>query len=64
MQTGMQRQSRQKERKKLVRAAVAGAGAAGLFVVGWPVLGTAALVGAGVLCYDWFMFRAKNGMRF
>jgi len=29
-----------------------------------PVLGVIGLVGAGYLTYDWFVYRAKRGMRF
>jgi len=49
-------------RKGMTAAAVAG-GSALLFVVS-PFLGVAGLVGAAYLGYDWFMFRAKRGMRF
>ena len=44
--------------------AVAGVASAGLFVLGAPVFGTAALVGTGYLAWDWFKYRAKHGMRF
>jgi hypothetical protein len=57
-------QDKKKERNKLARMAAAGAGTAGLFVVGWPVVGAIGLVGTGYLAVDWFMFRAKRGMRF
>ncbi|HKA88034.1 MAG TPA: hypothetical protein VKE22_10225 [Haliangiales bacterium] len=50
-------------RKGMTAAAVAG-GAALLFVAVNPILGVAGLVGAAYLGYDWFMFRAKRGMRF
>jgi hypothetical protein len=51
-------------RKKGMTAAVV-AGASGLALAFGPaVLGIIGLVGAGVLTYDWFMFRAKRGMRF
>jgi hypothetical protein len=55
---------RKNERKKFAKMVVAGTGSAGLFVIGWPIVGTAALVGTGLLAYDWFMYRAKRGMRF
>jgi hypothetical protein len=61
---GGREQDKRKERKKFTAMAAAGAGTAGLFVLGAPILGAAALVGTGYLAYDWFMFRAKRGMRF
>lgn len=56
---------KQKARKKgMIAAAVAGGGVVALTVLGSPVLGIIGLAGAGYLGYDWFMFRAKRGMRF
>jgi hypothetical protein len=49
-------------RKGLTAAAVAG-GSVLLAVASLP-LGIIGLVGAGYLTVDWFMFRAKRGMRF
>jgi hypothetical protein len=49
-------------RKGLTAAAVAG-GAVLLTVASVP-LGILGLVGAGYLTVDWFLFRAKRGMRF
>ena len=43
-------------------AAVVASGAAA--VVGAPVLAVLGLFPAAYLTYDWFMFRAKRGMRF
>jgi len=51
-------------RKKGIMAAGAATGSALLIAFGPAVLGVAGLVGAGYLTYDWFMFRAKRGMRF
>ena len=51
-------------RKKGFRAAAVAGGSAALFVIVNPFLGIAGLVGAAYLGYDWFMFRAKRGMRF
>jgi threonine/homoserine/homoserine lactone efflux protein len=49
-------------RKGLTAAAVAGGSA--LLLTAAPVIGVIGLVGAGYLTYDWFMYRAKRGMRF
>lgn len=52
-------------RKKGIVAAAATAGAGALIVTGAaPILGVIALVPAGYLVKDWFMYRAKRGMRF
>jgi hypothetical protein len=51
------------KRKGATAAAVAG-GSALIAWAGAPVLGLIGLIGAGYLTYDWFMFRAKRGMRF
>jgi hypothetical protein len=65
MGTGTNLERTQKtERRKLAKFAGAGAGTVGLFLLGWPMVGAAALLGTGYLAYDWFMYRAKNGMRF
>jgi len=44
--------------------AAAAVGGAVLVTASSTVLGIIGLVGAGYLTYDWFMFRAKRGMRF
>lgn len=52
-------------RKKGIVAAAATAGATALIATGAaPILGVIALVPAGYLVKDWFMYRAKRGMRF
>ena len=51
-------------RKKGIVAAAATAGAGALMFAVNPVLGVIALVPAGYLVKDWFMYRAKRGMRF
>ncbi|MBL8634248.1 MAG: hypothetical protein JNM40_13585 [Myxococcales bacterium] len=43
-------------------AAMVASGAA--VVAGAPVLGVLGLIPAAYLTYEWFMFRAKRGMRF
>jgi hypothetical protein len=56
---------KQTARKKGFVAAAATAGAGALIVTGAaPILGVIALVPAGYLIKDWFMYRAKRGMRF
>jgi hypothetical protein len=51
-------------RKKGIVAGAAAAGSVALIVGGLPVLGVIALVPSAYLVKDWFMFRAKRGMRF
>ena len=51
-------------RRKGFTAAAVGAGAVAVTVAVSPVIGVLGLVGAGYLTYDWFMYRAKRGMRF
>jgi hypothetical protein len=59
----MSQDRRTARRKGMTAAAVAG-GSALVFVLNAPVLAILGLAGAGYLTYDWFMFRAKRGMRF
>jgi hypothetical protein len=52
-------------RRKGLAAGAATAGAAALIVTGVaPVLGIIALIPSAYLVKNWFMFRAKRGMRF
>ena len=52
-------------RKKGLAAGAAAAGSIALIATGVaPVLGLIALVPSAYLVKDWFMYRAKRGMRF
>lgn len=51
-------------RKKGLIAGAVTAGAATIAVAASPIVGAILLVPAGLLIKDWFMYRAKRGMRF
>lgn len=51
-------------KRKGTLAAVAAGGSVAAALVLSPALGVLGIVGAAYLGYDWFRFRAKNGMRF
>ena len=51
-------------RKKGLIAGAVTVGAGAVFVAGAPIFGALLLVPAGYLVKDWFMYRAKRGMRF
>ncbi len=55
---------RQVARKKGILAGAATAGSVALIVVGSVPLGIIGLIPSALLVKNWFMYRAKRGMRF
>jgi len=60
----MERDKSKARRKGLLAAATGTGGAILLATSAAPVLGIIGVVGGAVLAVDWFMFRARRGMRF
>ncbi|MBL9008100.1 MAG: hypothetical protein JNJ46_27830 [Myxococcales bacterium] len=62
--TTLRERDEETARKKgaMAGAALAASGLAAVLVA--PAVGVIALVPTAYLAYDWFMFRAKRGMRF
>ena len=61
----LMQQDRERARKKGLIAGAATAGSVLLLASGAPIiLSVAGVVGSAYLVRDWFLFRAKRGMRF
>jgi hypothetical protein len=64
MSTSLATKDKETARRKGLAATAATVGSVALIATGMPVLGLIALVPSAYLVKDWFMFRAKRGMRF
>ena len=62
--TSLVQRDKEIARRKGIVAGAATAGSVALIAVGAPWLGVIGLIPAAYLVKDWFMFRAKRGMRF
>jgi hypothetical protein len=62
---GLMERDRSRAKKKGLLAVVTGTAGGVLLATGAaPILGVVGVVGGAVLVVDWFMFRARRGMRF
>ena len=65
MSTSLAQRDKDIARKKGLAASAATVGSVALIATGVaPILGLIALVPSAYLVKDWFMYRAKRGMRF
>ncbi|HVZ73267.1 MAG TPA: hypothetical protein VHJ20_12890 [Polyangia bacterium] len=64
MTTSLIERNKSEAKKKGVFAAAAWGGTALFFAASVPLLWVPGAVGAGYLTWKWFMFRARNGIRF
>jgi hypothetical protein len=60
----MKRTQQVEKNKRYLAIGVTAAGVALATMASAPFLGGAVMVAGGWLAWDWFKFRAKNGMRF
>jgi hypothetical protein len=60
----MKRTQQVEKNKRYLAIGVTAGGAALATLASAPFLGGAVMVAGGWLAWDWFKFRAKNGMRF
>jgi hypothetical protein len=65
MSSSLAERDKETARKKGIAAAAATGGSIALIATGVaPILGVIALIPSAYLLKDWFMYRAKRGMRF